>query len=209
MASNGRLPDSSLARIPGSGPYGGPRLRRDVARAYIAMHNESMVRYGISMALGEGAVGRAYRSYARQVLAKKIYGSNAATPGFSNHGWGINVDLMNRQQRWAVDKIGAKYGFAKRWSDASWEWWHITNKSGVWNGRERWPVLRYGRSGPKVRYLQYLLVRKGYKKVPHKGKKGRGFFGKTTKAALKDFQRRRGLSADGICGPSSWRALRR
>jgi len=116
LSSNGNLPASVLSRIPGSGPYGGPKLRKDAARAYNALHIYSMQRWGISMALVEGSVGRAYRSYARQVLAKRIYGSNAATPGTSNHGWGINVDLMTRQQRWVMDKIGAKYGFSKRWS---------------------------------------------------------------------------------------------
>lgn len=207
MASNGRLPDYTLARIPGSGPYGGPRLRKDVARAYIAMHNESVVRFGISMALAEGTVGRAYRSYARQVLAKKIYGSNAATPGFSNHGWGINVDLMSRQQRWVIDKIGAKYGFSKRWSDASWEWWHITYQSGHWNGHSPYPVLRRGSRNKRVKYLQYLLLRKGYKKVPRKGEKHRGHFNAATQDAVKAWQRRKGLKADGIVGPATWRTL--
>jgi hypothetical protein len=208
MASNGRLPASSLARIPGSGPYGGPKLRKDVARAYNAMHNEAMVRWGISMALHEGAVGQSYRSYDRQVLAKKIYGSNAATPGTSNHGWGINVDLETRQQRWVIDKIGRKYGFSKSWSDASWEWWHITYQAGHFKpGREPYPVLRYHRKHRRVKYLQYLLRKKGYKKVPKKGSKYRGNFGAATRDAVKAWQRKKGLKPDGIVGPATWRTL--
>src|SRR5215217_823044 len=104
--ANGYIPSSALARIPGSGPNGGPHLRTDAARAYNALHRYSVQRWGISMALNESSVGRAYRSYARQVLAKRTYGSNAAVPGTSNHGLGINVDLMTRQQRWVIDQVG-------------------------------------------------------------------------------------------------------
>jgi hypothetical protein len=135
MASNGRLPASQLASISGSGPYGSPKLRTDAASAYNALHSTATRRYGVSMALNEGRVGRAYRSYARQVEAKRTYGRNAATPGYSNHGWGIAVDLMNRRQRYVIDVTGASYGWSKKWSDASWEWWHIRYKSGVYRGR--------------------------------------------------------------------------
>ncbi|WP_143317877.1 peptidoglycan-binding domain-containing protein [Clostridium sp. HBUAS56017] len=34
-----------------------------------------------------------------------------------------------------------------------------------------------------------------------------GYFGSATRSALIAFQQSRGLSADGICGPSTWRAL--
>jgi hypothetical protein len=173
------------------------------------MHNEAMVRYGISLSISEGTVGRTYRSYERQVIAKRIYGSNAATPGYSNHGWAIAVDLMTRQQRWVIDKIGAKYGYAKRWSDASWEWWHIKWRSGVWRGQDPFPVLRYHRKHKRVAYLQYLLRKKGFKDAPPKGSKWRGHFGSSTRTAVKKFQRSRGLKADGIVGPATWRALRR
>lgn len=219
MASNGRLPASILAPIPGSGPFGGPKLRKDAAAAYNAMGREAMVRWGIDMALHEGDVGRSYRNYARQVLAKRIYGNNAAEPGTSNHGLGINVDLMNRRQRWVIDKIGHLYGFSKRWSDASWEWWHITFKTGVWRGRrDPYPILRYKRSGRRTRYLQYLLRKKGIRRVraagkireiPAKGKPGRGFFGVATREGVKAFQKKKGLKPDGVVGPLTWRALRR
>ena len=35
---------------------------------------------------------------------------------------------MSTAQRSAIDRVGARYGFQKRCSDASWEWWHV-----VWN----------------------------------------------------------------------------
>jgi hypothetical protein len=204
--ANGRIAASRRARVPGSGPYGGPTLLRGAARAYNALHRESLRRYGVSMELHEGAVGRAYRSYPRQVIAKRLYGGNAATPGTSNHGLGVAVDLATRRQRWVVDRIGARYGFSKRWSDAAWEWWHIKYRPGVYRGRPaRYPTLARGRRGPAVRRLQRLLRGKNVHRAP----KVTGNFGKATRAAVVRFQRKHKMRADGVVGPRTWRALRR
>lgn len=215
--SNGRLPSSALASIPGSGPYGGPHLRKDAARAYKALHRYSMKRWGISMALHEGNVGRAYRSYSRQVAAKRTYGSNAATPGTSNHGWGLAVDLMNRRQRWVIDQVGAYFGFSKKWSDASWEWWHVLYRPGRYSMVTKWSkkpfrVLRRGSTGKRVKWVQRRLRAKGIRKgVPKPSRPGYGYYGKGTKAAVKRFQAspKRKLKADGIVGRKTWRALAR
>lgn len=202
--ANGRLPVSILAPIPGSGPYGPPKLLRSAAEAYNALHDEAMRRWGISMRLDEGAVGRAYRSLSRQVLAKRTYGSNAAVPGTSNHGRGINVDLMNRRQRWVMDQIGHLYGFSKRWSDAAWEWWHITFKPGVWKGHTKFKVLRHGSRGPRVKTIQKALRRRGFHSV-----KINSYFGDATRSAVRRFQKAHHLHADGVVGPKTWRALTR
>ena len=131
MAANGHIPSSQLGPVPGTNAG----LLKAAAMAYTAMHYASVKRYGISLALTDGSVGRTYRSYARQVLAKQTYGSNAATPGSSNHGLGLAVDLMSQSQRTAIDRIGAYYGWAKRCSDASWEWWHIRHNPGCTGAR--------------------------------------------------------------------------
>ena len=34
-----------------------------------------------------------------------------------------------------------------------------------------------------------------------------GYYGKVTKQAVMDFQKSAGLTADGICGPDTWKAL--
>jgi hypothetical protein len=216
MAGNGALPNSTLAPIPGSGPFGRPKLRRDAARAYNALHIYSMQRWGISMALNEGDVGRAYRSVSRQQLAKRIYGSNAAVPGTSNHGLGINVDLENRQQRWVIDQIGHQFGFSKKWSDAQWEWWHITFRAAdypkvnsIAGKASGSPTLRKGDSGKAVGNLQWRLRTHGFTDLPRKGEPGRGQFGPKTEKAVKAFQRKAGLTADGVVGQRTWRALRR
>lgn len=207
MASNGRLPDSQLSVIPGRS-----RLRSDAARAYRAMHAESMRRFGVSLALYDGSISRGYRTYNQQVQAKRTYGSNAATPGTSNHGWGLAVDLASRQQRWAIDRIGAKYGWAKRWSDASWEWWHLRWRPGVWKGASTstFRPLRYRSQGSRVKWVQRRLRSKGYpNSVPGPGQPGYGFFGVSTRKAVWRFQRRKGLTTDGIVGKATWRALGR
>ena len=126
VASNGQIPSSWLGNVPGSNAG----LLKPAALSYTAMHYHSLKTTGVSLAIVDGAVGRTYRSYARQVMAKQIYGSNAATPGSSNHGYARAIDLMSTSQRSAIDRIGARYGFAKRCSDASWEWWHVVHNPG-------------------------------------------------------------------------------
>lgn len=68
-----------------------------------------------------------------------------------------------------------------------------------------WPVLRQGQNAawPKVtvRSLQYLLVARGAKVTVN------GTFGATTKAAVVKFQRAHNLTADGVVGAKTWRAL--
>lgn len=125
MVSNGRLSDSTLAPI-----YGG-RLRKDAAAAWNAMNQESQRRYGVTLRpLGPAS---SYRTYDQQVsIYKTARPGWAANPGTSNHGWGLAVDIATHQMRSIVDEIGAKYGWAKRWSDASWEWWHLKWREGIW-----------------------------------------------------------------------------
>ena len=63
-------------------------------------------------------------------------------------------------------------------------------------------TLSYGSSGPQVQLLQLALQRAGFSNVVTDG-----VFGAQTQSALKSFQRRYGLSADGIAGPATHRAL--
>ncbi len=62
-------------------------------------------------------------------------------------------------------------------------------------------TLSYGALGPQVQLLQLALLRAGYALQPD------GIFGARTTSALRSFQRRSGLSADGIAGPETHRAL--
>jgi hypothetical protein len=131
--SNGQIPASALGDIPGSNAG----LLKPAALAYKAMHYHSLKTTGVSLHLIDGSIGRAYRNFARQVIARNFWCGlgkcgNAALPGTSNHGLGITVDLMTTAQRAAVDRVGAPFGWAKKWSDAAWEWWHIKFLAGIW-----------------------------------------------------------------------------
>lgn len=196
MASNGRLPASALAAI-GGGYY----LRRDAARAFNAMSAEAQRRFGTSIRVVAG-----YRTYERQVYFWNLYlsgrGNLAAHPGTSNHGWGIAVDLASPQMRRIVDQIGAKYGFSKAWSDAPTEWWHVRFKEGVWHPAVS--VLKRGSRGERVKQLQRRLRQIGFKSVPVDG-----HYGLRTERAVKRFQRKHHLPADGVAGPKTISALRK
>lgn len=64
------------------------------------------------------------------------------------------------------------------------------------------PTLRRGSQGDAVEELQALLNAKyGYDLEVD------GNYGSKTEAAVKDFQKKHGLTADGVVGPKTWRAL--
>jgi len=63
-------------------------------------------------------------------------------------------------------------------------------------------LLRFGSVGPTVQLLQLALIRAGF--APGSTD---GIFGTNTQNALKNFQRQNGLTADGIAGPRTHRAL--
>ena len=64
------------------------------------------------------------------------------------------------------------------------------------------PTLRRGNQGDEVADLQMLMNSKfGYKLDID------GDFGSKTEAAVKDFQRKQGLNADGVVGKKTWAAL--
>ena len=65
-------------------------------------------------------------------------------------------------------------------------------------------ALKKGHRGDDVVTLQRILTMKGYNLGG-----ADGVFGRRTKVAVKRFQRRRGLTADGIVGPATTRALAR
>jgi len=65
------------------------------------------------------------------------------------------------------------------------------------------PVLQLGSAGDLVVWLQEHLVNVGYATAVD------GDFGRTTQAAVEQFQSVRGLTVDGIVGPATWAALLR
>jgi peptidoglycan hydrolase-like protein with peptidoglycan-binding domain len=198
---NGRLPSAALGDI-----HQG-KLRKDAARAWNAMNMESMGRYGVALAPTGSA--SSYRTYAKQQEFWNLYksgrGNLAARPGTSNHGWGLAVDLRTPQMRSIVDSIGAKYGWAKPWSDAPSEWWHLKWRSGVWNGQTPYGprVIRKNSRGVDAIKLKKVMYDNGL----------RGFnrftpvFQQDAVDALRRWQHAHNLGADGVAGPKTWRKL--
>jgi len=126
---NGYLPQSELAPI--YHPTAQVYLRKDAAAAWNAFRQYCLAR-GVEMY--PNGPNSAYRTWSQQVLMKRLYGRNAATPGTSNHGLGLAVDVATHEMRHAIDQWGAQFGWSKTWSDASWEWWHIKYQPGHYHG---------------------------------------------------------------------------
>lgn len=166
---NGQIPSSMLGRVPGSNAG----LIKPAALAYTAMHFHSLKATGVSLHLIDGSIGRCYRNFARQVIARNFWCSlgkcgNAALPGTSNHGLGTTVDVMTAAQRSAIDRIGVPFGYSKSWSDASWEWWHIKYQAGHFVPKP--DILM--KLGPRRRHSAALLLyrRRERAREAHTGK---------------------------------------
>lgn len=79
-------------------------------------------------------------------------------------------------------------------------WTHWLLPAGLYdNGL---PTVRRGNSGEYVVLLQTTLKEIGFECGVD------GKFGANTEAAVTAFQQNRGLTADGICGPKTWEALK-
>lgn len=86
---------------------------------------------------GQGfVVNDGYRSYAGQVEAKRKYGSKAATPGTSVHGWGRAVDLGG-----PIQSTGSKQHAWLRQNAAQFGWYWVGQRYGEpwhWEYRPEW-----------------------------------------------------------------------
>lgn len=66
------------------------------------------------------------------------------------------------------------------------------------HARRGWPVVRQGARGERVVTIQYLLAARGYRiRVD-------GVFGRATKADVRNFQKVRHLTADGVVRQRTW-----
>lgn len=117
---NGRLPSSALCPLPFAPEA---QLSCDAAIALTAADDAYHAQTGRHL-----EVLSSYRSYAAQVSTRAARSSLAATPGTSNHGWGMAIDLGNASAAW-LRSYGADYG----WVHPAWarsggskpESWHL------------------------------------------------------------------------------------
>jgi murein L,D-transpeptidase YcbB/YkuD len=68
-----------------------------------------------------------------------------------------------------------------------------------------WPVLRIGSRGADVTALQHML--RGWSASNRFSLAADGRYGPQTAAAVRTFQRLRGLRVDGVVGPQTWGSL--
>jgi hypothetical protein len=82
---NGCIPLSALSKLTF---YHAHYLRSDAAAAFNRLNGAFQAAFGVPISVTDS-----YRSYPQQVALKKQKPRLAATPGRSNHGWGVAVDL--------------------------------------------------------------------------------------------------------------------
>jgi hypothetical protein len=143
----------------------------------------------------------------------------------SNHSWGLAVDLnapanpmtnklvtdmpswmpalwKSKGFRWGGDyprrKDAMHYEFMGKPQDVQ---AHLAGGTADLRQVVARPVLKRGASGESVRLLQERLNAHGAKLTAD------GDFGPKTDAAVRAFQKAKGLVADGICGNKTWAAL--
>ena len=222
---NGTMSLDELTPIGGGvvGPYtGSGQLGNSVAPSWNAMRNAIHEREGVwIMVTGPSS---AYRVLAMQQYFWNLYqsgqGNLAAYPGTSNHGLATTVDVPS-YTRSAIDRHGEAFGWAKKWSDAPSEWWHIRYMPGVWNGQGDtggssggghvvYPLLKPGtkHSGALKRAQKHLRRwNLGLTRPEVDGKWPRS--DKRMKNSVRDFQVTHDLKPDGVIGDHTWAKLRR
>ncbi|MFC8599714.1 PASTA domain-containing protein [Isoptericola sp. NPDC057191] len=112
--ANGRIPTSALCPLDFAP---GHMLRCDAAEQLMALSAEYEKEFGVPIPMTDS-----YRTFDAQVRLKATKGYLAATPGWSNHGWGLAVDLgvpissgTTAQYVW-MRVHGPDYG----WDNPSW-----------------------------------------------------------------------------------------
>lgn len=118
---------------------------------------------------------------------RKVKGANAAAPGFSNHGSGLAVDLHPGPIQEVFKTKGPAWGWSWDEGRANGEDWHFVFVGGN----------RYADWG----WLDHAAVQRAV------GAAVDGKIGTGTVAKIKAWQKEHGLTADGIVGPATKRAM--
>lgn len=111
---NGKLPDSALVSLSWAP---GQRLAPAAATALEQLNQAYRVAFNRNMAVTD-----TYRTYARQVALKAARGNLAATPGTSNHGWGLAVDLGGGVQDFGTSQYNWMLANAPRFGWVAPDW---------------------------------------------------------------------------------------
>lgn len=96
---------------------------------------------------------------------------------------------------------GSNAVFGVQNSDIGIFWVEIKVKANPSTSIPDWPTIKKGDTGADVYAIQYLLRGQGFALTAD------GIFGSITKTKVQAFQTAKGLSADGIVGPKTWKSL--
>ena len=131
--------------------------------------------------------------------------------GRGQHYAGVAFDvgqILSQTQRTAIYNAARStgaWGYVEPLSQTP-TWVHFDRRYGTPACRGTtagYPTLRRGSRGCYVMILQDALSTLGYQT----GNRIDGIFGSRTEEALKGFQRRTSLRADGVCGCNSWKKI--
>ena len=162
-------------------------------------------------------------------LVNGKYPATAATPGNSNHGWGLALDLAEEYDAdstpdsirsqwvtWLVNNA-ARYGISAELQSEPWHWRYVAGDNipaavleferngGFEPAPEPTPGLVFVYPGSPIRVGSKGDAVKLVQAVV--GATVDGDFGLRTEARVKDWQGRNGLLADGVVGSVTWKKM--
>jgi hypothetical protein len=149
-----------------------------------------------------------YLRYGYPIAAKPWGGAPHIKWGAIDHA--LDINALNGDADW-FDRWCTNKGFPLLNTVRS-EPWHKEIRGGAralraLSRKVGFRPLRYRSTGKRVKAVQRKLRSLGFKSVPGRWNKGYGFFGEDTVDALKRFQRKHKLGADGVVGPKTWKEL--
>lgn len=209
MAANGRLTAKELAPIAsGQLASGGAAGAWNTMRLFIWQAWRIDIR--------PGGPRSSYRDFRWQTYFWNLYkagrGNPAAYPGTSNHGWGNAVDVMTMAMANKIRQVGGKFGWSWDEGRRVGEWWHFRYIGGFSRPNPgtslTYPVMRRGSGGVGQAHSVKKIQKHLRRHLKTRKIKVDGQFGLNTSRAVKRFQHKRNLKADGIVGQATWRALR-
>ena len=157
------------------------------------------------------------------------YPATAATPGNSNHGWGLAIDLAEEYDAdtapdsirsqwvdWLVNNA-RRYGISAELQSEPWHWRYVAGDNipqavldfergiNVTPTDTPTPILVFAYPGTPVRLgSQGDAVKLVQAAV---GATVDGDFGPATDRRVRDWQSRNGMVVDGVVGPVSWKRM--
>jgi hypothetical protein len=103
---NGNLPSSGLVTL----SWNGIRVAKEAAPSLELLNKAFRSRFNRNLSVTDG-----YRTFAQQRTAKALKGNLAATPGTSNHGLGLAVDLGGGVNSYNTQEYGWMLLNAGKW----------------------------------------------------------------------------------------------